>query len=280
MQKVLDIIYEDNDILVINKPPGILVHSDKKDIGITLIDLILEKYPQLKNIGENLERPAIVHRLDKETSGILIAAKNQKSYEFFKNQFLKREVIKKYLVLVEGRISQEKGIIRTFVGKDRNAPIFQKAVKKTEEKKVFNPKEAITRYKILKRLKNELGNDFTLVEAEPKTGRTHQLRIHFQYLKKPIVGDFKYGAKEKIYYLPAEYPAATCRGDEYGAQIINPALRGGVDNRAACGAVIHSRMFLHAYFLKIRLLDGKEKEFSASLPSELKLYLSNLKEIV
>lgn len=236
----LDIIFEDNDILVINKPAGILVHSDKKDKGITLVDLILEKYPQLKNIGENLERPAIIHRLDKETSGILAAAKNQKAYNFFKNQFLKREVVKKYLALIEGRISQEKGIIRTFVGKDRNTPILQKAVKKTEEKKVFNPKEAITRYKVLKRLKDEQGNDFTFVEAEPKTGRTHQLRIHFQYLKKPIAGDLKYGAKEKI----------------------------------------DSRIFLHAHFLKIRLLNGDEKEFSASLPTELELYLSNLKEAI
>lgn len=240
MQSILDIIYEDNDILVIDKPAGILVHSDKKDMGISLVDLILKKYPYLKNVGENIERPAIIHRLDKETSGILAVAKNQKAYEFFKNQFLKREVVKKYLALIEGRISQKKGIIRTFVGKDRNAPIFQKAVKKAEEKKVFNPKEAITRYKILKRLKNKLDNDFTLLEVEPKTGRTHQIRIHFQYLKKPIVGDLKYGAKEKI----------------------------------------DSRIFLHAYFLKIMMLNGEEKEFSVSLPPELDSYLNKLKSVI
>ncbi len=230
---VLEIIYEDKNILVINKPAGILVHPTKRE-NYSLIKLVLESYPEIKNVGDN-ERAGLVHRLDKEVSGILLIAKNQEAFEFFRGQFERREISKKYILLVEGKLSQKRGIIRTIVGKDKKVPIRQKAVRYDEAKSVFNPKEAITRYQALEILKNKEGNNFTLVEAVPETGRTHQLRIHFQYLKHSIVGDRKYGAK----------------------------------------TILDSRIFLHASYLKVKFLDGQQIEFKSPLPKELDNYLKS-----
>src|SRR3989344_4408555 len=106
----LSIIYQDNDIVVVNKPAGMAVHKGVAEKGETLADWLIEKFPEIKQVGDEPElRPGIVHRLDKDTSGVLVAARNQKSFEFLKNQFQKREVVKKYLALVEGELKNENG---------------------------------------------------------------------------------------------------------------------------------------------------------------------------
>ena len=117
----LSIIYQDNDIVVVNKPAGIAVHKGIAEKGEILADWLIEKFPEMKKVGDEPElRPGIVHRLDKETSGVLVAARNQKSFEFLKNQFQKREVVKKYLAVVEGNLKNNNGVRVEQIGKRKS----------------------------------------------------------------------------------------------------------------------------------------------------------------
>lgn len=189
----IKIIYEDNDILAVNKPAGLLVHGPD-----SLVDWLVKKYPEIKNVGDEPElRPGIVHRLDKDTSGILLVAKNQRSFEFLKNQFQERKIKKKYIALIEGNINPlvggNNGIINLPIGKSKTDFRKKVAGRKTDNK----AREAITEYKTLKNIKNQTsGKGYTLIEAYPKTGRTHQIRVHFKALGHPVVCDRLYGKKE------------------------------------------------------------------------------------
>src|SRR3989338_8883404 len=146
----LSIIYQDNDIVVVNKPAGISVHKGVAEKGKTLADWLVEKFPEIKMVGDlpadrqvsNL-RPGIVHRLDKETSGVLVAARNQKSFEFLKNQFQKREVVKKYLALVEGNLKNNNGVIALPIGRSKSD--FRKKLASNSAKGEL--REAVTEYK-------------------------------------------------------------------------------------------------------------------------------------
>lgn len=183
-----EVIFEHPDFLIINKPAGISVHPSENEASNTLVNGLLAKYPEIENIGENELRPGIVHRLDKETSGILIVARNQKSFEYFKKLFQDRNIQKTYLAWVWGNLKNKVGKISDYTGKSRQNPTKQ-AVSANPEK-LINPKQATTYYRVIR--EEEKG---TLIELKPKTGRKHQIRLHLHSIGHPILGDKKYSNK-------------------------------------------------------------------------------------
>jgi 23S rRNA pseudouridine1911/1915/1917 synthase len=184
-----EIIFEHSDFLIINKPAGISVHPSEKETGGTLANGLLEKFPEIKNVGENSLRPGIVHRLDKETSGILIVAKNQTAFRYFKKLFQDRKIQKTYLAWAWGNLKNKTGTIKAYLGKSNQNPTKQ-AVSHNPEK-LINPKTALTNYQVREELENK-----SLIELKPKTGRKHQLRLHLQSIGHPILGDKKYFNKK------------------------------------------------------------------------------------
>jgi len=231
----LKILYEDDNLLAISKPAGIMVFSEKKDRKKTLVDFLLEKFLYLNRVGKK-PRHGIVHRLDKDTSGVLLVAKNNKTLNFLQKQFKQRKVIKKYLALVIGKVKTNTGEIDTLIGR---------APKNRTKQKVYLPhsprtpkkglRRAITEYRAVKKFKH-----YTLLEVFPKTGRKHQIRCHLSHLSHTIVGDKTYGFKNQL--KPKNL----------------------------------NRQFLHANFLKIKLPDKKEQEIKSNLPKELKKVLKEL----
>lgn len=177
----LAIIYEDEDILVIDKPAGLTVHPAPGHPSHTLVNALLAHCPGLA-MSKELTRPGIVHRLDKDTSGLIVIAKNDFAREYLATQFKSRTVTKGYLVLVKGRLSPEQGIIEAPIGRD---PRSRRRMAIVEA-----GKEASTQYRVREYLDN-----YTLVEVTPLTGRTHQIRIHLSAIGYPVVGDHIYGAK-------------------------------------------------------------------------------------
>ena len=169
----IKVLYEDKDMLAIEKPSGILVHPDKRSKEKTILDLFIKKYPKLE----------IVHRLDRETSGVMLLAKNQKAHEFLKSQFINREIKKVYHAIVSGSVRLDRGVINKPIG--RSPKDFRRWLAGRGARGEL--REAITEYKVLKRLKN-----FTYLEVRPKTGRTHQIRVHMKYINHPIVCDSLY----------------------------------------------------------------------------------------
>ncbi len=227
----IEILYEDKDILVINKPSGLMVHGDGRSEEKTLTDWILEKYPKMKNVGEPLhvsrgkpgqsskddrftssvvERPGIVHRLDKETSGALILAKNQKSFEFLKNQFKEREMQKTYLTLVWGIVKKDSGVIEAPIARSKND--FRQW--SAQKGKRGQEREAVTEYKVLKRFQCQ-GEALTLLEVSPKTGRTHQIRVHMKYINHPVVCDRLYAPSKPCPVLNLDRLALHAKSIEF-----------------------------------------------------------------
>lgn len=180
-----EIIFENKDFLIINKPAGISVHPSEKEPCGTLVNGLLEKLPEIKDIGENELRPGIVHRLDKETSGVLIVAKTGKAFNYFKNLFQNRNIQKTYLAWAWGKPKNETGEISDFTGKSKQNPTKQAV--SANPNKLINPKEALTFYKVIKEK-----DDKSLLELKPKSGRKHQIRLHLHSIGHPIVGDKKY----------------------------------------------------------------------------------------
>ena len=239
-----EIIYEDENFLAVNKPVGVLIHKVKsskfKDSEETLVDWLLKNYPEVKSVGdlpaclpvgmaclpvgmaggqatENI-RPGIVHRLDKDTSGVVLIAKNQKYFDYLKSLFEKNEIKKTYLALVWGKVEPRSGIIDKPIG-------ITKTVKRTIGKGKML-KEAITEYKVIK-----FFPFFSLVKVFPKTGRTHQIRVHLSSIGHPIVGDLLYSRKQNPFGL--------------------------------------KRQFLHAESLEFNLMEGGHIKIEAELPEEL-----------
>lgn len=184
------VIYEDESILVINKPAGLQVHADGKHERKTLADWLLVHYPELKGIGEGqvlpdgtrIDRPGIVHRIDRETSGILVVAKTQSAFLKLKKQFQDREVKKTYRAFVHGALKTERGIINKPIGSGRGG-----GAPRSSTRPHGKVREAETVYRVLK-----AGKDASYIEAFPKTGRTHQIRVHLSSVGHPIVGDVLY----------------------------------------------------------------------------------------
>jgi len=185
----LRIIYEDNDLLVVDKPPGLTTHPAPGQTEHTLINAILSYYPGLAGMGDTL-RPGIVHRLDKDTSGLIIIAKNTKAQLNLVNQFKERTVKKVYLTLVKGHLTPEQGIIE--------APIGRHPVDRIRMAVTTSGRPARSEYKVIKYL-----GDYTLLEVRPETGRTHQIRVHLAAIGFPVVGDGTYG--EKSPYLKRQF---------------------------------------------------------------------------
>jgi 23S rRNA pseudouridine1911/1915/1917 synthase len=186
----VEIIYEDKDLLVADKPAGIVVFPEGEGLKSeekTLIDYLIEKYPELKNAGDQ-PRYGIVHRLDKDTSGLLLVAKNSESLIFLQKCFKNREVEKKYICLVEGTIKDDSGRIETLMGRAPGDKRKQKAYPMGQEG--AGKRTAVTEYKVLDRYK-----DYTLLEVKIETGRRHQIRCHFSYLQHPVAGDRLYNFK-------------------------------------------------------------------------------------
>ena len=179
----LDIIYEDSYLLVINKPVGMLVHPVRGQNFGTLVNALLHHCEKLSTVND-ADRPGIVHRLDRETSGIMIVVKDDSVHENLAMQFARRKVKKKYIAIVKGSIEFDEGVIDAPI--TRHATYFdKKAIASGEE----NGRNAKTTYQVLKRI----GSVATIVALFPKTGRTHQLRVHMKYLGNSILGDEKYG---------------------------------------------------------------------------------------
>ena len=178
----LAVVYEDDDVLVVDKPAGMVVHpAPGHPIG-TLVTALLGRMPELARIEDGL-RPGIVHRLDKDTSGLMVVAKNRRAHDYVARQLKEREVRKVYTALVEGRLEPPAGIIAAPIGRDpRNRK--RMAV-------VQGDREAETAYRVTEKL-----SGFTLIEAYPRTGRTHQVRVHFASLGHPLAGDVVYGARK------------------------------------------------------------------------------------
>ncbi|MBU2219846.1 RluA family pseudouridine synthase [Patescibacteria group bacterium] len=279
----LNILYEDADVLVINKPAGLSVHprQDKNglpllsEVDSTLVSGLLAYYPLIANVGDHpLLRPGLVHRLDKDTSGVMIIAKNQTSFNWLKAQFKERGVTKKYIALVHGSLKEKQGTIKTLLARAIKNPTKQHVVffkspspqtrgglgwgdeKNKNTTPSFSPpqlrgrggpREAITQYKVIREFKN-----YTLLEASPKTGRLHQIRVHLAHIGHPVVGDAKYGQR-----LKSDFKG---RAKSDFSELLN-------------------RQFLHAQELKIMLPDGQKKTFSAPLPTNLNAVLRALENI-
>ena len=191
------ILKETNDYLVINKPAGLLVHGDGRSKKETLTDWIISKYPELSGIGEpitfdetEIDRPGIVHRLDEETSGVLIIAKNAESFSYFKKLFMDREIKKEYHAFVWGHFKESEGIIDEPIGRNKND--FRK--KHAGRGIRGESKEAVTKWEAIYQFQDEENQEFSFVHLFPKTGRTHQLRAHMKFLQRPIVSDTLYAS--------------------------------------------------------------------------------------
>lgn len=180
----LNIIYADEDIIVINKPAGLVVHPGAGRREGTLVNALLFHFPEIAPVGSP-ERPGIVHRLDGETSGVMVVARSTLAYKFLQRQFKNREVDKTYIGLVWGKFSQKGGKIEWGIG--RHPHDRQRFSVRSR-----HPKEAITLFSVLYE-----GKDFSVLEIKPVTGRTHQIRVHLAAAGHPIIGDRRYGRKEK-----------------------------------------------------------------------------------
>jgi 23S rRNA pseudouridine1911/1915/1917 synthase len=246
----LDILYEDDDLAVINKPAGMMVHAgagateDERNRG-TLVNALLHHFASLSGVGGEL-RPGIVHRLDKETSGLIVVAKNDAAHRKLAAQFAKREVKKTYIALVHGSVKQERGTISQSISRDR--------VRRTRmTTRGTGGREAISHYKVTRRFDTSFGR-FSLLEVKIDTGRTHQIRVHLASLGHPVVGDTLYGAPREIR-----------RTQKRGA------------TGAPDAPISLSRNFLHAAQLELRHPQTAEViALKSLLPRELETFLAKL----
>ncbi|MDO8589931.1 MAG: RluA family pseudouridine synthase [bacterium] len=187
-----NILYEDEDIIVLNKPAGLVVHPDGRTKEPSVSEWFGQMYPESREVGEkfgDIERPGVVHRIDRETSGILLLAKTKIGHKVLKEQFQKREIEKIYHLFIYGNLKDDQGTINLPIG--RSASNFRK--RSAERGAKGEKREAVTYFRVIKRAEDE---SVTFVEAKPKTGRTHQIRVHFKALHHPVVCDKLYAVNK------------------------------------------------------------------------------------
>lgn len=231
------IIFEDDNVLAVDKPSGLSVHGEGRDPSGTLVAWFLARVPSALGVGEpriqndeEIERSGIVHRLDKDTSGVMILAKNQEAFDYLKEQFKARAVKKEYRALVYGQMKERWGTINRSIG--RSAKDWRR--RSADRGARGTLREAVTAWQCLKSGEYE-GEPFSTLKLEPKTGRMHQLRVHLKAISRPIVGDTLYAA----------------------------------DKIASSNNLGLDRLALHAHTLTLNLPGGEERTFEAELPSEL-----------
>jgi 23S rRNA pseudouridine1911/1915/1917 synthase len=237
----IPVIYEDESVVVVNKPAGLVIHADGKTLEPRLTDWILNTYPSTKEVGEPLilssrggasgdasapsvtiPRPGIVHRLDRDTSGVLIVAKTQEAFLYLKKQFHERKTKKEYRAFVYGEMKEDSGTIDRPIG--RSAKDFR--LRSAQRGARGTLRDAVTDFRVYAR-----GKGYTLLSAFPKTGRTHQIRVHLKAINYPVVCDKRYAPKREC----------------------------------ALGFTRHA---LHAYSLELTLQNGERKRFEAPLPQD------------
>jgi len=242
----LDIVYEDADLAIVNKPAGMMVHAgagatdDSRNRG-TLVNALLHHFETLSAVGGET-RPGIVHRLDKETSGLIIVAKNDEAHRQLADQFAKREVKRKYVALVHGWLKKDRGTISTSISRDRVRRIRMTT-------RLAGGREAVSHYQLTQRIDTPYGK-FSLIDVRIDTGRTHQIRVHMSSLGHPVVGDKLYGA-------PAE---------------LKP-----LDKQSSLAPISLPRNFLHA--AELTLTHPRTKApiaLTSPLPPELQQFLKTL----
>jgi len=195
---MIEILFENDNVVAINKPAGMLVHTNGKSDAPTVVDWVRENYPDTEEVGETMvladgteiKRPGIVHRLDRDTSGVLLVAKTQEMFLHLKEQFQDHTITKTYNAYVYGHVKKDEDTIDESIGKSRS-DFRQWSASRGKRGTLRN---AITEYTVLERFENN-GDLFSFIELRPKTGRTHQLRVHMKYLNYPIVADGLYGGK-------------------------------------------------------------------------------------
>lgn len=236
----IDVVFENNDFLVVNKPAGLIVHGAPYITEPTLADWLIGKYPELKKVGENKDRPGIMHRLDKDASGLLVVAKNNQTFFHLKKQFQDRLVEKEYVALVYGVVAREEGSIN-FPLKRASTGHRQAAVPSgwDDIEDAGDLKEALTQFKILKRYLSH-----TLLSVVIKSGRKHQIRAHFYAYGHPLVGDDLYSTRT--------------------TKAFNKKMPLG-------------RIFLAAVRLAFSDTKGKEHRFKIEIPGELEAFLEKIK---
>lgn len=233
---MISILMETKDFLVINKPAGLMVHSDGKRNDPTLTDWIIEKYPEIIDVGEKaifgnkeIDRPGIVHRLDEDTSGVLIIAKTSNSFSYFKNLFMNKEIEKEYHAFVWGHFKESFGVVDIPIG--RSSGDFRKWLAGRGVR--GETREAFTKWQVINQFEDENKDNFSFIKLFPKTGRTHQLRVHMKYMQRPIVSDSLYSSSKR--------------------QALN-----------------FERLALHAYKITFKDLNGDEIEVVAPYPEDFK----------
>lgn len=228
----IEVIYQDENIIVINKPAGIQVHPDNRENENTIVNWLIYKFPEIKNVYEspkNLFRPGIVHRLDKDTSGVMVVARNINAFLELKKLFHDHKVEKKYLVIVYGKLNKKSGTIEKPIARANNYKKQAIAGRKTKTK----IRAAVTHYQVIKEFDN-----YSLLEVTPRTGRMHQIRVHLFSIGHPVAGDKLYKLKSKT--KPSD------------KKRLNIEI---------------SRQMLHAERIKFKLF-GKNYSFSSPVPED------------
>ena len=261
----LDIIYEDDDLAVINKPAGMMVHAgagatdDDRNRG-TLVNALLHRFAQLSEVGGET-RPGIVHRLDKETSGLILVARNDVAHRNLATQFSGRAVKKRYVALVHGWPERPRGTITAAISRD--------TIRRTRmTTRGGEGRTAVTHYEVRERIDSHYGK-FALIDVRIETGRTHQIRVHMASIGHPVVGDTLYGAAGVLRSSAAPRKASRKRA---------AAEREQASPDAQPGALRLDRNFLHAASVELmHPRTGKPLSFTAPLPAELTRFLEKLR---